>query len=112
MGEDAVSLARLVAPGGSVVAIDGSQTMITAACEHHGDVAGLSFNVADPEGLSRGRRVLHKKSPALGTTGPRRRRWFCLGGATTRPAKSINRAIVGPTRSPDRACKWPEASWG
>ena len=36
LGEDAVLLARLVAPGGSVVAIDGSQTMITAACERHG----------------------------------------------------------------------------
>ena len=47
LGDDAVSLARLVAPGGSVVAIDGSQTMITAARERHGDVVGLSFDVAD-----------------------------------------------------------------
>ena len=47
LGNDAVSLARLVSPGGSVVAIDGSQTMITAARERHGDVVGLSFDVAD-----------------------------------------------------------------
>ena len=47
LGDDAVSLARLVAPGGSVVAIDGSQAMIAAARERHGDVVGLSFDVAD-----------------------------------------------------------------
>jgi ubiquinone/menaquinone biosynthesis C-methylase UbiE len=47
LGDDAASLARLVAPGGSVVAIDGSQTMITAARERHCDLVGLSFDVAD-----------------------------------------------------------------
>jgi ubiquinone/menaquinone biosynthesis C-methylase UbiE len=47
LGDDALSLARLVAPDGSVVAVDGSQTMITAARERHGDVVGLSFDVAD-----------------------------------------------------------------
>ena len=47
LGDDAASLARLVPPGGSVVAVDGSQAMITAARERHGDVAGLSFDVAD-----------------------------------------------------------------
>jgi ubiquinone/menaquinone biosynthesis C-methylase UbiE len=47
LGDDAAALARLVAPGGSVVAIDGSQAMIDAARERHGDVAGLSFEVAD-----------------------------------------------------------------
>jgi len=47
LGDDAASLARLVAPGGSVVAIDGSETMIEAARERHRDVAGLSFDVAD-----------------------------------------------------------------
>jgi ubiquinone/menaquinone biosynthesis C-methylase UbiE len=31
LGDDALSLARLVAPGGSVIGIDGSQAMITAA---------------------------------------------------------------------------------
>jgi SAM-dependent methyltransferase len=46
LGDDAASLARLVAPGGSVVAIDGSRTMITAACERHADIVGLSFDVA------------------------------------------------------------------
>jgi hypothetical protein len=46
--------------------------------------------------------VLHKKSPALGTRGLERRRWFCLGGATTMTAKSLNRATVGRiSRSPD-----------
>ena len=47
LGDDAASLARLVAPGGSVVAVDGSQAMVTAARERHGDVADLSFDVAD-----------------------------------------------------------------
>ncbi len=47
LGDDAASLAKLVAPGGWVVAIDGSQTMIEAARGRHGDVAGLSFDVAD-----------------------------------------------------------------
>jgi ubiquinone/menaquinone biosynthesis C-methylase UbiE len=47
LGDDAASLAKFVAPGGSVVAIDGSQTMIETARERHGDVAGLSFDVAD-----------------------------------------------------------------
>src|SRR5262249_18321771 len=40
-------LARLVAPGGSIVAVDGSQTMIAAARKRHDEVAGLSFGVAD-----------------------------------------------------------------
>ena len=35
LGDDAASLARLVAPGGSVVAVDGSQAMVTAARERH-----------------------------------------------------------------------------
>lgn len=47
LGDDAAALAKRVAPGGSVVAIDGSQAMIDAARERHGDVAGLSFDVAD-----------------------------------------------------------------
>jgi ubiquinone/menaquinone biosynthesis C-methylase UbiE len=47
LGDDAASLARRVAPGGSVVAVDGSQAMIAAARERHGGVAGLSFEVAD-----------------------------------------------------------------
>jgi ubiquinone/menaquinone biosynthesis C-methylase UbiE len=47
LGDDAASLAKLAAPGGSVVAIDGSQTMIETARGRHGDVAGLSFDVAD-----------------------------------------------------------------
>ena len=36
LGDDALSLARLVAPGGSVIGIDGSQTMIAAARKRHG----------------------------------------------------------------------------
>jgi ubiquinone/menaquinone biosynthesis C-methylase UbiE len=47
LGDDAAALSRLVAPGGSVVAVDGSQTMIEVARERHGAVAGLSFDVAD-----------------------------------------------------------------
>lgn len=47
LGDDAAALAKRVAPGGSVVAIDGSQAMVDAARERHGDLAGLSFDVAD-----------------------------------------------------------------
>jgi ubiquinone/menaquinone biosynthesis C-methylase UbiE len=47
LGDDAASLARLVAPGGSVVAVDGSKAMITAARARHGDVVGLSFEAGD-----------------------------------------------------------------
>ncbi len=47
LGDDAATLAKLVAPGGSVVAIDGSQSMIEAARERHSGVADLSFDVAD-----------------------------------------------------------------
>ena len=47
LGDDAAALARLVAPGGAVVAVDGSQAMIDAARERHGEVAGLSFDIAD-----------------------------------------------------------------
>ena len=46
-GDDPAALAKRVAPGGSVVAIDGSQAMVDAARERHGDLAGLSFDVAD-----------------------------------------------------------------
>ncbi len=47
LGDDAAALARRVAPGGSVVAVDGSQAMVDAARKRHGDVAGLSFEVAN-----------------------------------------------------------------
>jgi ubiquinone/menaquinone biosynthesis C-methylase UbiE len=47
LGDDAASLAQLVAPSGSVVAVDGSRTMIEASRERHGSVSGLSFDVAD-----------------------------------------------------------------
>jgi ubiquinone/menaquinone biosynthesis C-methylase UbiE len=47
LGDDAAALAGRVAPGGSVVAVDGSQAMVDAARKRHGDVAGLSFDLAD-----------------------------------------------------------------
>jgi len=47
LGDDAAALAKIVAPGGSVVAVDGSESMVEAARERHGDVSGLSFDVAD-----------------------------------------------------------------
>ncbi|OBF29294.1 hypothetical protein A5724_25350 [Mycobacterium sp. ACS1612] len=47
LGDDAAALARLVVPGGSVVAVDGSEAMIDAARARHGGVEGLSFHVAD-----------------------------------------------------------------
>src|SRR3954470_12726454 len=51
LGDDAASLARLVAPRGSVVGIDGSESMITAARDRHRDIDGLSFEVADAADL-------------------------------------------------------------
>ena len=47
LGDDAAALAARVAPGGSVVAVDGSRGMVEAAGRRHADVAGLSFEVAD-----------------------------------------------------------------
>ncbi|OBA85687.1 hypothetical protein A5662_04085 [Mycobacteriaceae bacterium 1482268.1] len=47
LGDDAAAIAQRVAPGGSVVAVDGSQAMVDAARERHGDRAGLSFCLAD-----------------------------------------------------------------
>ena len=47
LGDDAAALARLVVPGGSVVAVDGSQAMIDAARARHGEIEGLTFDVAD-----------------------------------------------------------------
>jgi ubiquinone/menaquinone biosynthesis C-methylase UbiE len=47
LGDDAAALAGRVAPGGAVVAVDGSQAMVDAAAQRHGDVAGLSFELAD-----------------------------------------------------------------
>src|SRR4029079_18749561 len=47
LGDDAAALARRVAPGGSVVAVDGSQAMVDEARRRYGDGAGLSFEVAD-----------------------------------------------------------------
>jgi ubiquinone/menaquinone biosynthesis C-methylase UbiE len=51
LGDDAAALAARVAPGGSVVAVDGSRAMVDRARERHGDVAGLSFDVADATAL-------------------------------------------------------------
>jgi ubiquinone/menaquinone biosynthesis C-methylase UbiE len=47
LGDDAAALAGRVAPGGAVVAIDGSQTMVDAASKRHRDVSDLSFELAD-----------------------------------------------------------------
>jgi ubiquinone/menaquinone biosynthesis C-methylase UbiE len=51
LGEDAAALAKRVAPGGSVVGIDGSRAMIEEARKRHGGVEGLSFQVADAADL-------------------------------------------------------------
>lgn len=51
LGDDAVALAGLVATGGAVVGVDGSQAMIEEARRRHGGVAGLSFDVADAADL-------------------------------------------------------------
>jgi ubiquinone/menaquinone biosynthesis C-methylase UbiE len=51
LGYDAAALARLVAPGGSVVGIDRSRVMIDAARTQHGDVEGLTFQVAEAAAL-------------------------------------------------------------
>lgn len=47
LGDDAAALAARVAPGGSVLAIDGSQAMVEEARRRHDNVDGLSFEVAD-----------------------------------------------------------------
>lgn len=47
LGDDAAALAARVAPGGSVLAVDGSQAMVEEARRRHDEVAGLSFEVAN-----------------------------------------------------------------
>jgi ubiquinone/menaquinone biosynthesis C-methylase UbiE len=54
LGDDAAALAGRVRPGGSVVAVDGSQTMVDAARKRHGGVVGLSFETADAARLPYG----------------------------------------------------------
>jgi ubiquinone/menaquinone biosynthesis C-methylase UbiE len=54
LGDDAAALSGRVAPGGSVVAIDGSQAMVDAARKRHGDIPDLSFDVADATQLPYG----------------------------------------------------------
>jgi ubiquinone/menaquinone biosynthesis C-methylase UbiE len=51
LGDNAAALATLVAPGGSVVGVDGSRAMIEAARGRHGEIEGLSFEVADAAAL-------------------------------------------------------------
>ena len=51
LGDDAATLAGLVAPGGAVVGVDGSRAMVEAARGRHGGVEGLSFEVADVAAL-------------------------------------------------------------
>ena len=51
LGDDASALAKLVAPGGSAVGIDGSRGMVEAARKRHGGVEGLSFEVANASTL-------------------------------------------------------------
>jgi len=51
LGSDAAALAALVAPGGTVVGVDGSRDMIEAARERHARIEGLSFEVADAAAL-------------------------------------------------------------
>ena len=51
LGDDAAALAGLVAAGGAVVGVDGSQAMIEAARQRHGGVEGLSFEVANAAAL-------------------------------------------------------------
>lgn len=51
LGNDAAALARLVAPGGSVVGVDSSRAMIEAARERHREMTGLSFETADAVAL-------------------------------------------------------------
>jgi len=47
LGDDAAALAKLVAPGGSVVGVDASHAMVAAAGARHRDLANASFRVAD-----------------------------------------------------------------
>lgn len=51
LGDDAAALAGLVATGGTVVGVDGSQAMVEEARRRHGGVEGLSFEVADAANL-------------------------------------------------------------
>lgn len=47
LGDDAASVATRVEPGGAVVGLDGSRSMIAKAEQRHGRVDGLTFTVGD-----------------------------------------------------------------
>jgi ubiquinone/menaquinone biosynthesis C-methylase UbiE len=47
LGDDAAALAKLVTPGGTVVGVDGSRTMIEEARARYRGVEGLTFEVTD-----------------------------------------------------------------
>lgn len=51
LGDDVAALAGLVAPGGTVVGVDGSNAMVEEARRRHGGIEGLSFEVANAAGL-------------------------------------------------------------
>lgn len=51
LGDDAAAMAKLAAPTGKVVGVDGSRGMVEAARGRHGGVSGLSFSVADAAAL-------------------------------------------------------------
>lgn len=46
LGDDAAAMAALAMPGGTVVGVDASRSMIDAARARHGGIEGLSFEVA------------------------------------------------------------------
>lgn len=51
LGDDAAAMAKLAAPAGEVVGVDGSRGMIAEARKRHDGVAGLSFEIADAAAL-------------------------------------------------------------
>lgn len=51
LGDDAAAMAKLAAPTGGVVGVDGSRGMIEAARERHAKIEGLSFELADAAAL-------------------------------------------------------------
>jgi SAM-dependent methyltransferase len=51
LGDDAAALAKLVTPGGTVIGVDGSRTMIESARARYGGVEGLKFEVADADAM-------------------------------------------------------------
>jgi trans-aconitate methyltransferase len=94
LGDDAAALAGRVAPGGTVVGVDGSQAMLAEARRRHGGGENLSFELANAAHLrtQRAGRMSYAPPTARATSSARTPASWCAG-----------RERRAALRQPDRA---------